>query len=59
MNLASMAPSVSPASDFSADAFSASGQMMTVIYQADGRELSRTIMPYVSGEVRRLGLVRS
>jgi tetratricopeptide (TPR) repeat protein len=56
MNLASMTPSVSPASDFSAEAFSASGQMMTVIYQADGRELSRTIMPYIGGETRRLGL---
>jgi hypothetical protein len=56
MNLASLTPSVSPAADFSAGAFSASGQMMTVIYQADGRELSRTIMPYIGGETRRLGL---
>lgn len=34
-------------------------QMMTVIYEADGRQLSRVVMPYVGGEVKRLGLVRS
>jgi hypothetical protein len=30
--------------------------MMTVIYQADGRELSRTVLPYIGGETKRLGL---
>jgi hypothetical protein len=56
MNLASMTPSLAPASDFTADAFTTSGQMMTVIYQADGRELSRTVLPYIGGETKRLGL---
>ncbi len=28
------------------------GQMMTIIQQIDGREISRTVMPYVVGEIR-------
>jgi TP901 family phage tail tape measure protein len=31
-------------------------QMMTVVYQADGRELQRLVFPYMGGETRRLGL---
>jgi len=31
---------------------------MTVVVEADGRQLSRLIAPFVPGEVRRLGLAR-
>jgi len=34
------------------------GGMMTVIVEADGRQLSRIVAPYLPGEVRRLGLAR-
>jgi len=32
------------------------GGMMTVIVEADGRQLSRIVAPFIPGEVRRLGL---
>ena len=32
--------------------------MMTVIVEADGRQISRLVAPYLPGEVRRLGLAR-
>jgi hypothetical protein len=60
-DLSSAAMSLSPtiASPFTSDmSVDSSSQMMTVIYQADGRELSRTVMPYLGGETRRLGLAR-
>lgn len=28
------------------------GQMMTIIYEVDGRQLARTVMPYAVGEIR-------
>jgi hypothetical protein len=34
------------------------GGMMTVIVEADGRQLSRIVAPFIPGEVRRLGLAR-
>jgi len=34
------------------------GGMMTVIVEADGRQISRIVAPYLPGEVRRLGLAR-
>jgi hypothetical protein len=34
------------------------GGMMTVIVEADGRQLSRIVAPFLPGEVRRLGLAR-
>jgi len=34
------------------------GGMMTVIVEADGRQISRIIAPFIPGEVRRLGLTR-
>jgi hypothetical protein len=34
------------------------GGMMTIINQVDGREVSRSIVPYLPGEIKRLGLTR-
>ena len=32
------------------------GQMMTIIYEVDGRQMARTIMPYAVGELRLRGV---
>jgi len=34
------------------------GDTMTVIVEADGRQISRIVAPFIPGEVRRLGLAR-
>jgi hypothetical protein len=48
-------PGKSSATVLGAPAPSAGG-MMTVVVEADGRQLSRIVAPYIPGEVRRLGL---
>lgn len=34
------------------------GGMMTVVVEADGRQMARMVTPFIPGEVRRLGLAR-
>jgi hypothetical protein len=34
------------------------GGMMTVVVEADGRQMARLVTPWIPGEVRRLGLGR-